>query len=583
MEKLLYEKLGYLLSILDNLPCQLLIIDTNAEIVYVNAIFLDEWSLEKDDVLNKHIDLVLPNINLAQMLNAAPGTHVMFMKGDSFCIQSSLWENSVLQGAVQLAFPSAAFESANSLVVGAYDNYDMDIKAIFNSNYDVIYASDGQGVTQKVSAACEELWGLKANEIIGKSVYELEKEGVYVPSITRLVLETKQRVQSFQITKTGRKLMVIGTPIKDHTGEIIQVINVSRDITSEKNLQVEMESIKRMLDTYKHEVNELRSKNLKHDQFIYTSKSMTNVAYLALKVSDVDSTVLITGESGVGKEILASFIHTNSLRKDKPFIKINCGAIPESLLESELFGYEKGAFTGANKEGKPGLFELANHGTLFLDEISEISLSMQVKMLRVLQEGVLLRVGGTKEIKVDVRVIATSNRDLEHEIKAGRFREDLFYRLNVVPIHIPPLRERPDDIMPLTMFFINRYNKQYGKNKTFDTEVIQRFQEYQWKGNIRELQNIVERLFVLTDKDIITESDLPVYILANDDNSGIAINRIMPLKDAVYNIERQLIALAMEKYSTTTRIAEVLGVDQSTISRKIRHIQKRQKNAKDSG
>jgi PAS domain S-box-containing protein len=558
-------------EMLNYLPCQLVFIDQEAQISYLNNAFLEEGNHNKEDLLNKKILSIWPEHTLPKMLDAPPCTRLMFMDEENFCIQGNVWENHVLLGAIQLNFPSTAFQSpADSFWGGSYDNLDNDIKAIFSSSYDVIYASNGEGITQKVSSACAELWGMQAEDLIGKSVFQLEQEGVYYPSITRLVLETKQRVQCIQTTRTGRKLMVIGNPIFNQEGEILQVINLSRDITSEKNMRTELDSIKMLLDAYKHELDELRSKNLENNKFIYASEAMTYVARMALKVSDVDSTVLITGESGVGKEVISSFIQANSLRKDKQFIKINCSAIPETLLESELFGYEKGAFTGASKEGKLGLFELANHGTLFLDEISEIPLNMQVKLLRVLQEGVLLRLGGVKPCKVDVRIIAASNRNLEAEMAAGRFREDLYYRLNVVPIHIPPLRERREDILPLAMFFLQRYNKQYGKNKTLDTELIQRFLEYYWPGNIRELQNIVERLVVLAERETITTSDLPVYILANDKDNGVIVNRIMPLKDAVNSVEQQLIHLAMEKYGTTTRIAEVLGVDQSTISRKMR-------------
>jgi transcriptional regulator with PAS, ATPase and Fis domain len=241
-------------------------------------------------------------------------------------------------------------------------------------------------------------------------------------------------------------------------------------------------------------------------------------------------------------------------------------------LESELFGYEKGAFTGANKDGKPGMFELANNGTLLLDEISEISQSMQVKLLRALQERTIMRVGGTRPVSVNVKIIAASNRDLEREMFEGRFRQDLFYRLNIVPIHIPSLRERPEDVPSLTMFFLDRFNEQHKKNKIIDSEAIKRFQEHRWHGNIRELQNIVERLVVLTDKDLITEADLPPEFFESGAESDITVNRIMPLKEALIRVEQQLVHMAAEKYGTTTKIAEALGVDQSTISRKLRKI-----------
>ena len=571
MNSVLQEKIRHWDSILNTLPCQLLLVDIHANIVFVNDILLEELGLGREDVLNKHVADVLPDCTISQMLALPPNSRILFVEKKAFHVQGCVCDADDVVGAVLLSFPFAAFHSTSrSLWSESYENFENDIREIFSSRYDVIYSSDGQGITQKVSAACEELWGLKAEEMVGRSVYDLERTGVYSPSITRLVLETKQHVQRIQETRTGRKLLVTGTPITNKDGEIIRVVNLSRDITSEHHMQMELENIKMLLNAYKHELDELRARNLDDNKLIYQSDAMSNVVRMALKVSDVDSTVIITGESGVGKEVLASFIQTNSPRKDKPYIRLNCGAIPESLMESELFGYERGAFTGAGKEGKPGFIELANHGTLFLDEISELSLKMQVKLLRVLQEGEFVRVGGTKVVKLDVRIIAASNRNLEREVKEGRFREDLFYRLNVVPMHIPPLRERSDDIQLLAMFFLNRYNKKYRKSKTFDTEIIPRLQEYEWKGNIRELQNIVERLVVLSDKDLITPSDLPAYILASDRGTGIVIDRIMPLKDALGSLEQQLIMLALEKYGSATKAAEVLGVDQSTISRKLR-------------
>jgi len=324
-----------------------------------------------------------------------------------------------------------------------------------------------------------------------------------------------------------------------------------------------------LLEGYLHELEQLRSKDNHDNQFVYNSPIMQNVADLALKVSNVDTTIMITGESGVGKEVLANFIHSHSHRKDKPFVKINCSAIPPQLLESELFGYEKGAFTGAGKSGKPGIFELANTGTLFLDEIGEIPLDIQVKLLRVMQENEFMRVGGTKTIKVDIRVIAATNRDLAQEVQKGTFRKDLFYRLNVVPLNIPPLRSRPDDILPLTMHFLDQFNKKHQKCKTICAEVLEAFQNHPWEGNIRELQNMVERLVILSDQDTIGLQDLPPVFTPSIGMPHITISSIMPLKDAVALVENQLIEMARKQYKTTKGIAQALGVDQSTISRKM--------------
>lgn len=462
----------------------------------------------------------------------------------------------------------------------SYKNLNHDLKAIFDISYDVIYVSDGDGITLRVSSACEKLWGKKQEELVGKSVYELETMGIYTPSVTRIVLEKKETVSVIQRTRTGRRLMVVGTPIKDETGKIIRVVNASRDITEVDRLQSELNEIRQKMEGYKQELEQLKSKTLAKNQIIYQSLEMEKVISLAYRVKDVESTILIYGETGVGKEVIASYIHHSSNRADKPFITINCGAIPEGLLESELFGYEKGAFTGAVSQ-KRGLFELANEGTLFLDEIGEMPLNLQAKLLRVLQEQTFVRVGGTKEIKVNFRLIAATNRNLYEEMKKGKFREDLYYRLNVIPIRIPPLRERKDDIFALIQHYVQYFNEKYNLSKSISNSALKKLQQYHWPGNVRELKNIVERLIVLTEKDKIKLEDLETLIGLNEkydfneeerNANDVVVHNIIPLKQCIEEAERQLLELAKKKYDSTTEIAEVLQVNQSTVSRKMKKL-----------
>lgn len=449
-------------------------------------------------------------------------------------------------------------------------HYSLELETVFDTSYDMFYISDGNGITQRVSPSCERLYGCKPEDLVGKSIYELERSGVFQPSITRLVLERKEKVQVVQSTRLGGRLMVFGTPVKDEQGNIVRVVNFCRDISEEKRLQEELEDARGLLEGYRQELRKWSQLTVQDGAFITKSKQMEQVVALAGKLAEVDSTVLILGESGVGKEVVASYIHNNSHRKEKPIIKVNCSAIPEHLLESELFGYEKGAFTGATKEGKPGLFELANEGTLVLDEIGELPLNLQVKLLRVLQEQELVRIGGTKPIKIDVRIIAATNRNLQEETRLGRFREDLYYRLNVVPINIPPLRERTDDILPLLLFFKDKFNRKYKKAKTLSQEALDCLQAYKWPGNVRELQNIVERLIVITDQDVIEIGHLPEMVhTVQLSYSKVSVTEILPLKKAILLLETQLLSMAHDKYGTTTRMAEVLEVDQSTISRKL--------------
>ena len=267
--------------------------------------------------------------------------------------------------------------------------------------------------------------------------------------------------------------------------------------------------------------------------------------------------------------MIASYIHDLSPRAEEPFIAVNCGAIPESLFESELFGYEPGAFTGAQKEGKAGLVEMAHKGTLFLDEVTELSPALQVKLLRVLQDKRVIRVGGTKYREFDVRVIAASDRNIEKEIQNGNFREDLYYRLAVVPVRIPPLRER-EDVLPLIHYYITKFNNKYGENKRFNADAIKALESYNWPGNVRELQNFIERVVVISEGDVITTKDLPEHLqVATPQGDGIAVKGIMNWYEARDALEEQLLANAASKYHSTYEIARVLGVSQSMVFKKL--------------
>jgi len=309
---------------------------------------------------------------------------------------------------------------------------------------------------------------------------------------------------------------------------------------------------------------------MRNTHWIAGSKAMRRVVSLVQKVAKVDSNILIMGETGVGKEMAARSVHNCSRRMDGPFIKLNCGAIPEHLLESELFGYESGAFTGAKKEGKIGLIELADCGTLLLDEVADLPITMQVKLLRVLEERLVMRVGGTKSKKVDFRLIAATNKNLEQMVKKQKFREDLFYRLNVIPVVIPPLRERKEDIIPFILFFLDKFNKKYDMAKEISPEVIQSLLKYEWPGNIRELENTIERLMVTTDSNIIQIEEMKqntgINIVGSfeDEKSSKALGTVLE------ETERNLIYQAFRNCKTTREMADVLGISQSAVVRKIK-------------
>jgi PAS domain S-box-containing protein len=466
--------------------------------------------------------------------------------GEKECIQALAAENSSLRDA------------------------EIDLKAIMDSAEDLMCISDGSGAKLRISPSAEKLYGTAAQELVGKNVRDLERNGIYFPSATRLAIEKKARVTVTQVTKSDRKLMVTANPIINGAGEIVRVVSISKDITDLHQLEQELENTKEMMEKYEKELSELRKVNLDDYEIIGNSKAMQGLLQLATKVAAVDSTVLILGESGVGKELVAKLIHGESKRRDGPFIKINCGAIPETLLESELFGYDKGAFTGANREGKPGLMELAHKGTLFLDEIAELPLNLQVKLLRVLQEQEIVRVGGVKPIKVDIRIITATNRDIEQMVEEGTFRRDLYYRLNVVPIPVPPLRERREDIPALVHHFLQRFSQKYSRSRQITTEAMELLFNYSWPGNVRELENIIERIVVTSDSSQITVDDLPAELQHGDRKTKkVVVNGIIPLKMATEAVEEQLIRRAMERYKSTYKAARALGINQSTVVRKV--------------
>lgn len=321
--------------------------------------------------------------------------------------------------------------------------------------------------------------------------------------------------------------------------------------------------------------NGLNLSELKKRGIIARSEKMIEVLTLARKVAGTDCTVLILGESGVGKEVVARFIHESSKYQEGPFIKVNCGAIPETLLESELFGYEPGAFTGASKEGRAGKFEIAGNGTIMLDEIGDLPFSLQVKLLHVLEEKEVIRVGGHRPKKVNTRIITATNKDLNDLVKKGKFRKDLFYRLNVVPIYIPPLRERREDIMPLIRYFKRQCEKKYGARRECSVQVIKSFCSHDWPGNVRELKNMIERIYIVSEPDRLITPELLVKDYLNmascyQCDDGVIVTKLGSLKEIREEAERQLIKLTLKNTGTLQRTAQLLQVDKATISRKVK-------------
>lgn len=456
-----------------------------------------------------------------------------------------------------------AQEGEPVMLLGSLEKINARLTTILNSISDGVYITDGNAVTVMINQAYESISGLKASQVLGKSMRELVSSGVIDRSGTLAALESRHTVTLEQTFRTGKQVLVTSTPCLEPDGDISMVITVVRDMTELYDLQAKCRESE---ERYRREVNQRHA--LLPGKFIAADPKTVAVLDRAGKVAALNTTVLLLGETGVGKELFARFLFENSSRSRENFISINCGAIPPSLIESEFFGYERGAFTGASREGKLGIFESANHGTVFLDEIGDLPLDMQVHLLRILQEMRVKRIGSVRTIPVDVRVIAATNRNLWEMVQQKTFREDLYYRLNVVPIEIPPLRERRGDIIPLVRSFLSDMNQKYGLQKRFSASALQIIREYNWPGNVRELRNAVEQAVILSGQNSILPADLPIPDHSAPDSTGDKRAYDTNLKLAVIKLEYSHICKAYERHGNVRDAAASLGMDASTFVRK---------------
>ena len=446
-----------------------------------------------------------------------------------------------------------------------------ELQEIIEGSFDGILVTDGEANVLLVNQSYVRNTNIKKEELIGHNMKELINPIWMKNSVALLAIEQRQPVSLHHTTKHGKNIMVTGTPIFDKDNNIKKVVINSRDISEIYELREELSKAKEMERIYFEQISDGEDDQIlgKNSDIVVVDEKMREIFSLAKKISNFNTTVLITGESGVGKEVVANYIHSeNALKKEMPFVAVNCGAIPENLLESELFGYVEGAFTGAAKGGKPGLFEAANGGTLFLDEIGEMSLNLQVKLLRALENRTVTRLGSSSSVPVDIRVIAATNKNLLEKVKEGNFRDDLFYRLNVVSIEVPPLRERPADIAPLALKFIHKFNRQYGQNKKFTYEVMKELEGYTWPGSIRQLKNVIENMVIVSNNEYLQLNDLPW--IANTNTPSAKKKENLSLQELLDQLESQILINAKQKYGSSRKIAEVLKVDQSTIVRKLK-------------
>ncbi len=481
----------------------------------------------------------------------------------TFCVNNS----SSNSWQIYLLLSSEDIENGFLKKLPLFNKIVKDFESIIENTYDGLYITDGLANTLRVNKAYERITGIKREEVVGKNMKDLVKSGFYNRSVSLEVIEKKSNVTIMQEVRTGKKVLVTGSPIFDEKGEIELVVTNVRDITELIELQHILHERTLEINCYKEELSRLKTLYQNNKEYIANSKVMNQIIEMALKVSKFDSNVLITGESGVGKGFIAKLIHKTSLRSAYPFIKINCAAIPENLFESELFGYEPGAFTGAGISGKKGLLEIANKGTIFLDEIGDLPFNLQSKLLQVIEEKEMRRVGSTKPISLDIRIISATNQDLKEMIKNKKFRQDLFYRLSTVSIHIPPLRERKEDILPLINYFLEQLNKKYRMKKYFSSEALQSLLVLEFQGNVRELSNIVEQAFLISEDEEITLKDIPQEFQLIRPISDIISGS---LKDTMENMERRILKQAVENFGGIRKAAKELKISPSSISRKLK-------------
>ncbi|WP_423408353.1 sigma 54-interacting transcriptional regulator [Heyndrickxia sp. MSNUG] len=554
-------KLSRLDAIFNSAHNGILSIDLEGRITSMNPPAEKMAMTKKEKAIGKFLTDVVTPSGLLNVIRTGKGHTEKYQVGKRKYLthRTPLYDGKKLVGAVgvfqdisEIEFVSDELESVKQLV--------KEQETILDKTTDGICITDGRGTILKSNQSFRQLFNLdqKANcdapEEIKDVIHQAEVKG-------------KPHNVMGKSKDNNNSLFITANPIKNSKNQIERIVINVKDMTELDSLRNELEKTKSILAN----LNPLG----KSDSFIAQSSEMKRLLKTIEQVAKVDVTVLLTGESGVGKEEISRLIQQSSPRSKKPFIKVNCGAIPETLMESELFGYEGGAFTGALRKGKAGLFEQANTGTLFLDEIGEIPSHLQVKLLRVLQEMEITRVGSTTPTKIDVRVIAATNRDLLELVSEGNFREDLFYRLNVIPISIPPLRRRAEDIPLLIDTYANMFAAKYGKSLQFSKKAIQVLTNYQWPGNVRELVNIIERIYVTSVSKEVDEQDvLSLFSKPNEqkatDHKAIVVNTVLPLKDAVEELERELIHKASLTEKSYRGIARVLEVNPSTIVRKVK-------------
>ncbi len=543
-------------------------IDNSGVVLLSDRVIKQNLDIHPGSSLAEHFPLLWAQVEETLRDKQPRAEMAVAKEGQDYLVTASpiLTGNKVL-GAICVFSENTEFE-AIARKMRAFKELSKELAVIIDCCYEGLWVYDGQANVLRINSAAERINNIRAEDYLGRNMHDLIRADLVERSAALEVIEQGQSVSFLCTTSEGRKLIKSGTPIFGDDNELLKVVVSERDITEIDAMQRKLEEQAAINHHFKHQMLEMQQAELAARQIIAKSPSMMRALNQALKVSQAESSVLILGESGVGKGLFADLIHMRSRRAEKPLIKINCGAIPETLIESELFGHEKGAFTGA-QSAKPGHIELADGGILFLDEIAELPLASQVKLLRFLEDGKVTRLGSTKAKQVDVRILAATHGDLEEMVERKEFRLDLYYRLNVIPLRIPSLRDRRDCILPLVQHYVDLFNKQNGSDKRLTGAAMDGLLAYDWPGNVRQLMNICERVLVMSDGDVVDVQDLPQTIAGNTKKGALPIERLT-LQQAMECFERSLLIEAMDEHANQYRAADALGVNQSTIARKLK-------------
>jgi PAS domain S-box-containing protein len=552
-------------AIINGLYNGVVTIDTSENIRVVNPPAAAALNIPAEELIGKNINDVFPQAGMSEVMRTGlPAINRKINYGEkTFLVTCTKvkWEYEIGIAIIN------DFTELTDVYEELFQTKKVmrELETIIETSSDGILVTDENGGIVKVNTALTDIFGEDAERIIGKNIKEYRD--VFGENIAGRLSMRRNSPEEKGVpvyAKKGKtRLASVANPIIAKDGTCNGFVVDIQDITRIHELERQVHNLEIL---YQQEIK----KSAATEKYVFTDPKSRRLLERILQIAKVDSTVLITGESGVGKEVVAELLFNSGSRADKAFVKINCGAIPESLLESELFGYEPGAFTGAGKKGKSGMLEIANHGTVFLDEIGTLPISLQVKLLRVLQGQEIMRVGGTAPRKIDVRIIAATNRDLAEMVASGEFRLDLYYRLNVVPVFVPPLRDRKEDIPALIQHFLSKYNEKYKLSKSFSASAIEQMLDYRWPGNIRELENMVERSVVTNEDDTIkhlsdemTAGDKVLWLKTE----GVRFSQ--NYRDMVNDYETMLLGKALEQYGSTRKMSAALGINQSTIVKKM--------------